>query len=480
MMLLVGTEPFDSISSKFIMRRIRVLLAFSVLSLSLIVGCTKDSFTERITHAIVRFENKQGLMEEGYMSDIPDCLGVHNALKKAAQMRDVKWVANGDGMPFNNGSFAANTTYSGIPYSSVLEYNQHVFLDVSLETFITAAHNTRSVLYTENVSGMDSRSSLGREYHGSNCACYYGSTCSYLIVYALGLPFGIAASEFPFWNEMEVVNDQSASGVNLADVLSSSGHVALVTDIKRDITGTIHSITITENAFVTTSSNVFSPTEFNEYLKTGYTILRYKNIKNNTTYIPLTDFVAVEGETTGDYMFNDDICPNYGNKSNYAEGDMVVLNVCVDYKAKGYTHLFVYKDNELLSRQSINDIDIVLTDLPYGDYKVCLTDREGGKSDYAYFKVVNMSVIIDSSAANDIVYFSSANSTPIYYDFCREDGGKGPAGVNGLLSHLLTPEEIAEGKAELTSPLVLTESHPYIKVHFETEYGRTVKSIKKN
>ena len=443
---------------------------FSLLLVLLFLGCSE---TEEFSSAS---------LEYNYFSleDSLKALGVKNAVKKAAQMKNVKWKTTAKGMPFNNGFFECNTEYSGIPYSNVLAYNQHVFLDVSIETFVTAVHNPRSVLYTENVSGTNSKSSLGRKYNGVGSACYYGSTCSYLVVYALGLPHGILAAEFPYWDEMEVVEDQSSSGVQLADVLSSIYHVVLVTDIKRYKDGTISTITITENASKTTSSRVFAPSQFDKYLSTGYTILRYKNIDKNIEYTPYTEFVAVDGETPSSYSFNEDLCPNYGNKSNYVEGDMVVINIAENYKKKGYTHMMVYKDDQLLYSLSISDIDMVLKGLSYGDYKVCLSNGFDVVSQYAYFKVVNMSVSLDNSSGQDVVYFASENAKPLYYDFCAENGQKGPSGVKGILSHVLTPSEISEGKATLSPPLITTKDTPYIKVHFETEYGRTTKMARKD
>lgn len=417
---------------------------------------------------------------KGIISDIPENIGVQNALKKAAQMRNITWEPKAYGMPYNNGFFQANTSYSGIPYSSVLEYCQYVFLDVSVETFATAVNNPRSVLYTENVSKDHSKSILGRNYIGYNSACYYGSTCSYLIVYALGLPHGILASEFPFFKDMEVVEEQSYSGVKLADVLSSGKHVSLVTDIKRDRDGVIQLLTVTENAWMTTRSIDYTPTQFDKLFSLGYTLLRYKYIEKNTNYTAYTDFVAVEGEIRGSYSYNEDICPNYGNKSNYVEGDTVVLNITSNYKEKGYKYLKVIKNNNMLYLLPITDIDIYLKDLSYGDYQVCLTDGFNNLSQYSFFKVVNMSVSLDNLAGEDIVSFASKNATPLYYDICEENGLKGPSGVNDILTHVLTTEELSKGRAILTSPLRPTEEYPYIKVHFTTEYGRTIKTVRKS
>ena len=241
---------------------------------------------------------------------------------------------------------------------------------------------------------------------------------------------------------------------------------------------TISTITITENAGPTTSSREFNPSQFEQFLSTGYTILRYKFIEGNTDYTPLTEFVAVEDEIQSYYVFNDDLCPNYGNKSNYIEGDDVIINVTDNYKQMGYTHLSVYKDEQLYNNLTLTNVDVVLKGLPFGDYKVCLTNGHGKTSRYAFFKVVNMSVSFDNCGEYGAIIFNSINATPIYYEFCGEGGKKGPSGAKCVLSHMLSPLELSEGRATLSPPLVFTSDSPYVKIHFETEYGRTAKTVR--
>ena len=116
--------------------------------------------------------------DKGLVEDIPS-LGARNAIKKAYQMTDLcftpldSFVANPSKTYYRGGK------YRGLVYSSVKETHTFVGMDVSFHTFMTALHNPRSVIYTENVSKPP--------YHGSNCGAYYGTVCSGLITYALGL-----------------------------------------------------------------------------------------------------------------------------------------------------------------------------------------------------------------------------------------------------------------------------------------------------
>jgi len=89
-----------------------------------------------------------------------------------------------------NEYYNGGTVNFGLPYSDVGEYSKYVCFDVSLRTFMTALLNPRSVMYTENASSEASSSKYGITYHNYENAAgpYYGSVCSGLTGYALGLP----------------------------------------------------------------------------------------------------------------------------------------------------------------------------------------------------------------------------------------------------------------------------------------------------
>lgn len=401
--------------------------------------------------------------------DTPESLGVLNALKKAYQMANIQYTPVGSTMPYNSGYFTQGTTYKGMPYSSVKEYNQFVCEDVSFETFMTAIKNPRSVLYTENTNSSESTSALGRTYHGSNCACYYGSVCSGLLTYAYGLPQNVTTFEFSTWDDMELVEDQSPYGARLADCLWIDGHVKMVAGITRGSDGLITKIVAIENVNQKTTIREYTAAEFTTLLE-SFTLYRYKYLYKNTKYTP-SQFVPVFGETATAYVYNEDICPNYGQKANYNEGDDIVLNL-FDYSTKGYTTLEVYKNDVLLLSRTISSSDEVLSSLEYGTYKARLTGS-GVTSDWAYWMVVQTNV----ARNGDLFEFSSPNATPIYYEFCKTDGARTHEDIGGLSTHLFTDEELAAGQATPSSPVTPSSAYPYLKVHFQTEYGRVMKRI---
>ncbi len=424
--------------------------------------------------ALLPYFNKSRIGTHGEInSDVPENIGVYNAIKKAYQMANVTWAPVASGMPYNSGTFTNGTTYKGTPYSSVKEYSQYIFEDVSLETFMTAVKNPRSVLYTENISSSNSQSALGRTYHGTNCACYYGSVCSALLSYAYGIPHNFTTYEVLTWDKMEVVEDQTAYGLKLGDCMWQQGHVVLITDIKRNSRGVISNIEVIQNAGQKTNKASYTLDGFENYRINGnFTILRYKELWKNKTYVPATEFVAVEEETVTGYTYNTDICPNLGNKCNYSTEDTVILNLRTDYASQGFTTLEVYKDNAeqpIISR-AISSYDEQLQNLSYGDYKARIVGSTD--SDFTYFKVVDMSV----TQTGDSFSFDSENSTPLYYEFVNTAGSRGES-ETGPRIHMFTQEELTNKSATPTGNTIYRENYQYLKVHFSTDYGRIIKKI---
>ena len=104
--------------------------------------------------------------------------GAINAVKKAYQLTDIIFSPL---LPiaYNQGTYKPNSTYKGMIYSSVKEIGTYVGSNVSFHTFMTAIHNPRSRIYTDRIDEPP--------YNGTNCRSYYGTVCSGLVSYALGL-----------------------------------------------------------------------------------------------------------------------------------------------------------------------------------------------------------------------------------------------------------------------------------------------------
>lgn len=387
--------------------------------------------------------------------------GAQNAVKKAHQMTDLEFVPTNTIIANRKKTYQPNRKYKGVIYSSVMETSTYVGLDVSIHTFMTALNNPKSVIYTEHLNEYP--------YHGSRIATYYGTVCSTFVSYALGFKVYQTTYDIAKHDFMTLVDNQSAKGIQLADVLWQKGHVALITGIRRNKTnGEIVRIEISE-AWPSGARRrvVDGESDFNKMLEKGkWKIYRYKNLEKNS-YTPWTDFVAVDGEQRTSFQYNDAICPNKGDKSCYIPGENVVLNI-ID----GYRKLEIYRDEALYKQYRVgDDLDIVLRDLPYGDYKARLR-KCWRTSDFAYWKIIDVQV--NTNEEKGMVSFHSDNATPIYLEFCTITGSR-PIWA----WYILTEEDITNGfvnisKLPLYGRLMKKTSNMYAKVHFECDYGRVV------
>ncbi len=384
--------------------------------------------------------------------------GAQKAIKKAHQMTDLEFVLYDTLKANSKKTYLPNKHYKGLIYSFPQETSTFVGLDVSFHTFMTAIHNPRSVLYTEHLDKLP--------YHSGRIAAYYGTVCSGFVSYALGFKayqttYDIAEHDF-----MTLVDDQSAKGIQLADVLWQKGHVALITGIRRNkTTNEIVWIEISE-AWPSGARRreVKGESAFDKMLLDGkWKIYRYKDLEKNE-FKPWTDFITVEGEPRIPFQYNEAICPNKGDKSCYVTGENVVLNI-----AEGYKKVEIYKDSKLYKRLGVgDDLDIVLKDLPYGDYQARLK-KWWHKSDFAYWKVIDT----DVNVGTEKVSFRSDNAIPVYLEFCTITGSR-PTWA----WYVLTEKDIANGwvkvSPRVSNRLKQKTSKMYVKVHFECEYGRVV------
>jgi hypothetical protein len=415
---------------------------------------------------ITLFFSLMGFSQNVKNIDSLTMVGAMNAVKKAHQMTDlpiipaVTFTSN----PTAKESYVAGKKYKGVIYSSVKEINTYVGQDVSFHTFMTALHNPRSVLYTKRIDK--------KPYHGRNCRAYYGTVCSGLISYALGFKITQRSSDILVEDYFELISDQSAKSIRLADLICKNGHPRLVTGIKKDTNGNIISIEISVAANSGCKRyEVKGEEAFNQMLKKNkYKIYRYKELYKNTFYTPANEFVAVENEKLKHFTYNDDICANKGDKSCYITGENVILNVL-----GGGDKVEIYKDSILFKEIAIQkkDTNIVIKNYPYGDYQArVLNGRK--KSDYTRWKIIDVKVNIDKE--QNRICFSSANATPVYYEFCTVSGSR-PDNGKRIYAAEFTEEQIKNGYVIVKAPTAPTKGKlgcSFVKVHFECDYGMVI------
>lgn len=384
-----------------------------------------------------------------------DSLGRANAVKKARQLTDICYTPLKP-IPGRTDYYEAGVVREGVIYSSVRELEQFVGNDISFHTFMTAIHNPKSKIYTEDVSKTP--------YHGTNCKAYYGTVCSTLVSYALGLTPRYYANDFPVSEVMELVSSDNLDNLEIADVLWRDGHVAMITDFMRDTNGHVTKVEISESIGQGCRRYFKTAAGFQKMMQSDFTcILRYSELYKNTSYTPIPEFVVVGDEVYTPFVYNDDLCVDKGDRSCYKENEEVVINTF-----HPYDYMEIYKDDILFRKEPAGHGDVMLTSLTYGNYKARVFSN-GSFSDYTYWKVVNVVVRIDKKKQR--VYFNSSNAVPHCIKYCDITGSGGSPMTNTL--RILTKEEKRRGYIEVDEKEISRE-HPYIRVNFVTDYGRVI------
>lgn len=413
-------------------------------------------------------ERTQNMPQELVMKE----QGKLNAIKKAYQLTDFPFVPTGV-IEKNKGygSYLPNVEYKGVPYSSTKEIGTSVPGAVSFYTFVTAIRNPRSKLYTEHINESP--------YHGTNCRAYYGTVCSSLVSYALGLKPGLGSYEFIESDLMEDIGYKVPEDVEVGDVLWFSTHVAIITDITRNEEGMVLMVEISEAIHQGCIRRRYSRDVFHRVMdgeKNHFEkAIRYKYIENNQEYEAFPEFVPVLGEEPAPIIYNDDLCVDKGDRSNYLVGEDVSINIFSPYDS-----VVVYKDSERYACFTKGDEygDVTLSSLPYGTYSASLWLNKKQTKETSWI-VVDYNVSYHKG--EQVIYFSSMNSTPTFVRLCSQTGAQGVSS-NRILYHSFTKEERAVGHIDVPEDKYYDDKHSYVQVKFKTDFGtvstRPIKAIK--
>lgn len=381
--------------------------------------------------------------------DYPEAPSIKNVLKRAQQLSLISWTPIYD-IPNNLGAFSAGIKVIGIPYSSVKELDKFVGLDVSFKTFMTAVHNPRSVMYTENISKSP--------YKGTNCATYYGTVCSSAIDYAFGLRVNYTSTMIDTLSLFQKAKIQKPDSIKVCDVLWSQGHEVMVYDIIRNTQdSSIESVSIFESAGIGTGIHHYSFDSFKErWEQYGWVIYKY-DFEVPVLYYP-SPFVCVEGESYSPVKYNDIVCPSRGDSAVYREGEKVTINIL----NKNYTDLTLYRNDVFVERRRASSFDELYEGLPYGLYSIIAADSNGNRSDVIQFEIVDTNVVTEFLGEYIRVKYSSNQGKPIYISLCDDIG-------NRYLIRELTSEDVQIGEKIINIPSGVKRC--YCKVFFATENG---------
>ena len=377
--------------------------------------------------------------------------GIINAVKKARQMTDLVFSPLKP-IEGNVSVYEPGETYKGLIYSSVKEIGSYVGTRVSFHTFMTAIHNPRSLIYTEKINEPP--------YHGTNCRAYYGTVCSGLVSYALGLTPEFISGDFPKSELMrEVVILDS---ICVADVLWCKGHVGIITNIEKE-DNTITAVEVSEAAQTGCRRQRFSKDYFfNELMSSKFEkVYRYKRINENQNYYPAPQFVAVMDEVPVAFTYNKDLCVNKGDQSCYLINEEVVINTFRDYD-----FIDIYRNGELFMRDSAHTDDVILNSLPYGLYSARLFWSDGASEETNWI-VVDYSV--RPCPGENKVFFSSKNARPYSFFFTTVDGSRVSPKTEWTV-HSFDEKEIKQGFIEIPEDKI-NKDCKYFIISFDTDYG---------
>ena len=257
---------------------------------------------------------------------------------------------------YNEECFDADTVNIGLPYSDLGEYSKYVGFDVSIRTFLTALLNPRSVMYTENASSEASASKYGITYHNYEGAAgsYYGTVCSGLTGYALGLPEiltsnlygagrisgesvlakGDADHNFYIKDGSSWVACEAEDILDLVqpmDLIVSTGHVSFISDIYLDEYGNKKFIVWCEEARSEVCVSKSMPLSLDDFISKligyaagtdGWQLARYSDWSNVVPVQEDRDAIPMEWfEYQKQFSIDPDICTYAGDYVVFTIGD---------------------------------------------------------------------------------------------------------------------------------------------------------------
>ena len=251
--------------------------------------------------------------------DVPENESVRNALKRAERLVKMRWVPV-NWLPHNVGINAPNAPYNraeawevpfrpqqGMVYSSARAVEKFIGFNVSLETFMTALSDPKSVLYTRNLYGTG----------GHGMGCYYGIVCSCFVSTVLNMPYRIPCDSWPTYPGVQELSWEDLDSLKLCDiVLNPRSHITIITDIQRDEKGHVRFVTVSESTQPFCVAKMYTPEEMRGYFKArGFRLFRKEDL-GEIPYEP-DPFAPMPEDPEMPAREPFSVLPHFGNKANY-------------------------------------------------------------------------------------------------------------------------------------------------------------------
>lgn len=374
--------------------------------------------------------------------------GVMDAVSITRQLTDVKWTTKASGMPNASDSqtIGANTTITGMPYSSASVEDGYIGINISLYTFMSAVFNPFSVLYTKKSNG----------YTGY---AYYGTVCTSLVCAAWGLPCLITTVAFP---KSDIITQVDFADMEIGDMILNSGHAMLISGIKRDSTGAITHVQTSESRYTTCAKNAFQTYDAFVSNHSGYRAFRYKYIDNVDAYEP-SPFLKIADEIATPVQFPD-IMTEYGDKVTRKKGTDIGINIL---NSNGYTLIQIFKDGEMIDSKSVGS-DFTISTPEVGSYEVRMTGT--GKSSSTFFDIVDCTISVNGNTLEFTTTYAATavGGFPVY---TVDTDGKATSWNNPKRVHLVTNEENVNRTVDITEMRNDSDCNGGVRVYVKGIYG---------
>lgn len=375
----------------------------------------------------------------------PGVVMSNDVLERAYQMAAMEWAPINPIPKINGGYYPIGQTVTGAPYSSVKEINSYLFQDVSYHTFMTAVHNPKSVLYTENLSKAP--------YHGKNCAPYYGAVCSSAVMYALGFDVPYYVRQIKELPSMKKLEHQEIDSLRICDVILNAGHGQMIYGIEHRA-DTIYRITTFESGWTNARLTKYSRKQFLKMWGNGkYVGYRYKNLKYSEEIGEFKSFDSI--------VYNDDLCPSKGDKAVYRTTDTVKIHIF----NPSFDRIVISKDmSDEGVVSAVSGEEYCYYDLQPGIYSVSLLKNEGKSADVS-FEIIETDVSCSTYKNEYIVVNFNSSADPVYAALCDLSGD------SSFYYHI---SDTDKGRGYFILPRQNSGSDLFCKVVFKGEFGRII------
>lgn len=418
-----------------------------LLLLTLLVGCGKLEF---ISSESLDSDPHSDVLDTlnyvndylGYEYDSLAYVMSNDVLERAYQMATLVWTPKNP-IPQNGGGYyAKGRTVKGVPYSSVKEINTYLFQDVSYHTFMTAVHNPRSVLYTEDISKSP--------YYGRNCAPYYGAVCSSSVMHAFGIDIPYYANQIIKLPCMAKLEYQVIDSLKVCDVIWKSGHVQMIFDVEFRA-DTLYRISTFESSGKSAHIMKYSKENFRKMWESSkYVGYRFKNLIYSEEF---AEFRGLDPVT-----YNDDLCPSKGDRAVYRTTDTVT----VDIFNPNYDRIVLKRDTMEIAFNDYEGEIHKYFDLTPGVYTAFLQKGEEKSADVS-FEIIETEVSCSNSGGDISIHFHSS-AEPVYVALCDIAGD----------SYCYYPISSVDRERGFILVPRMDRSEYYCKIVFKGEYGRII------